>query len=433
MIKKPTTKIEKKASEYQSAKLRKVEPEKIVDKKNINPNNNEQAKSPKKTITVKKKEDDDVGDDIIEERSESEEREKKDKHKKNFEKKEKEEKKNEQKEKEQKEIPSDNDSSDNFEFPIQHTKSFLNLSIEPIKRIELDDNIEYAHWINSENEYTSAIQAASIAFLEQIRLYSNSSLSIMRGSSRFEYLSKADIPSDMFEELKKCKNVEIVELIRKNNKMKDVIGNFMLKCIEVNTKVQKYTESGMEIMLPIIWDTIAQVVCTNVEVYTREENSMEKLELKKTIYRHRGFPYFVVPLRFMLESASVAILYTSEEAERAGYKKQPTNRGIEVQRQKCEDYISILEDVFILNNEEKLRSLESLKENLEKPKTATWDDIKEEAKNEIKELFKERTASKKCEMCNKKKLSDKFIKLDCKHNVDIICLQKYNFHIIQIE
>eukprot|EP00826_Nyctotherus_ovalis_P002269 TRINITY_DN10439_c0_g2_i13.p1 TRINITY_DN10439_c0_g2~~TRINITY_DN10439_c0_g2_i13.p1 ORF type:complete len:164 (-),score=26.09 TRINITY_DN10439_c0_g2_i13:459-881(-) len=125
-------------------------------------------------------------------------------------------------------------------------------------------------------------------------------------------------------------------------------------------------------------------------------------------------------------------------------KKQISNKGMEVQIQKYNDYISILESGLAKLKEGskvELHSLNSFKQNLNNPKANKLDNMREAAKNEIIDLFHNKLKTsldtdrkvKECDMCCKEFPYNKLIAVDCGHSIDLVCLKKYSIRVMQIE
>lgn len=352
-------------------------------------------------------------------------------------------------------VSSDNDSSDNFDadpsvIPPKANTTFLDLSIKPLERLELTGDLQYVSWVTNGNTFTRAVEAASIAFLEAIRLYSGRCLCdlVRQESARFGCLREAKLPEELLESLRVLDNVEAAEAAFREEKIKDSIGDFLLRCLGTFPGVQDHWRSGAEAASSAEWDAVAQIASNDVEVYTRELNEEGRTELRKVVYRCRSILQFAIPLCFVVEEECVGILYTAEQAARAGYesvnesqsfysmgKKQISNKGMDVQTQKYDDYIGILERGLAKLNEggkAELHSLNLFKQNLNDPKVNRLNDIKEAAKNEIVSLLHSKLKkslgiggkAKECGMCRKQFPSNKLITVDCSHSIDLACLRK---------
>eukprot|EP00826_Nyctotherus_ovalis_P014677 TRINITY_DN14106_c0_g7_i1.p1 TRINITY_DN14106_c0_g7~~TRINITY_DN14106_c0_g7_i1.p1 ORF type:complete len:493 (+),score=91.92 TRINITY_DN14106_c0_g7_i1:163-1641(+) len=323
--------------------------------------------------------------------------------------------------------------------------SFLDLHIEPLKPILLNTkqyDMAYARWITGGTEFTRAILAVSLAFLEDRKFSSHSSLLDLVENFRKNY----SLPDELVDSLKKLSDNELLEAMHKDNEVKNAIGDFMLRSMLKSRAVMSRWGEDVETVTLVEWEEMANVMGVDIEVYLNRGSTKKAYKAADNYQENNS-------MRFLVEDNAIGIFYTVEQARDAGCKteadeieaknykdrlneklmnepKIDQETGSKLQSKK--DYIEILETIVSqLRGKEKLKSLNEVKNQLDTQTFGTWEKLKMKAWNEldtlIDEHLKEETKSgnkRLCNICKKSPPSDKLYEIDCGHLIDMNCLRE---------
>ena len=242
-------------------------------------------------------------------------------------------------------------------------------------------------------------------------------------------------------------NTNVYDAINEDKKGLNYIADFLLREILLSTHVNDRWGPDVETITSIEWRRISEVLMADLEVYIQKsDDNGNKTELTRNVYSTLTKAQFNDPFRFLLQDNRIAILYTQEQAKRAGYNIKETQRSSEYnsekkrevsdqkfdeQSKKYEDCIEMLEmslEKLIHKDVKKSRWYEEMKNACSNPSVSNWEELKKNANAELKELIQKKSISsgksEKCDICKSKTPTDELHKISCGHYIDMNCLLK---------
>jgi hypothetical protein len=300
--------------------------------------------------------------------------------------------------------------------------NFLDLCIESFKKIIFD----YGYYITGGTPFTRAMVAAAFTFFEDQRLNERTALG--------DLIESALLPNELINSLNKLKDKNIIEAIREESKVKNDLGDFMLRSILKFPAVENRWGQDIDSISSIEWEAIAQITSSDIKVYSWKE------QLTKVVYEVPDVHQKNDTMRFLVDYNSICILYTTEQTERAGHYIESNEQfsgqyddkvadikesRVDYKLEKMRDYIEVLENGINELGAEKV--LKVIRNQLGSQSLGEWDKLKMETLSELNNFIInniEETKSNICDNCNSVFPLYKLHEMSCKHFLDVDCIKK---------